>query len=149
MKIKKSFLIATAIVATMSLSSSSVFATESPVPSASTASSNPGGIHPMSDYLAVNNANLDNGGNSWTHLSGFNYGRIYLTNTSSQTLTVYLSYKSSSGSKINIGTWNVSGNDTLTVNTTNAGGQTFFLDYNTPNGTVSGKVNVRASDVAL
>ncbi|MEC0170856.1 hypothetical protein [Paenibacillus graminis] len=149
MKMKKSFLIAAAIVATMSLSSASVFATESPVPSASVVSSNPGGMHPMSDYLAVDNAKLNNGGNSWSHKSGFNYGRIYITNASSQTLTVYLSYRSSSGDKINIGTWHVSGNDTLTLNTTNAGGQTFYLDYNTPNGTVSGNVNVRASDVPL
>ncbi|WP_249899554.1 hypothetical protein [Paenibacillus sp. PK3_47] len=147
MKMKKSFLVATAIVATMSLSSGSVFAAEPPVPTASVVSTNPGGITPMTDYVAIENASLNNGGNSWTHQAGFNYGRIYVTNTSSQTLTMYLSYRSSSGSKINIGTWTVSGNGTKTITTTNAGGQTFYLDYNTPNGTVSGTVNVRASDV--
>lgn len=144
---KKNFLVAAALVATMSLASGSVSADGSPPTSVAVNSSN-SGIQPRTSFEVIDNANLNNGGNSWSQPSGYDYARVYITNTTSQSLTVHVSYNVS-GKKVNIGTYNVSKNGSTTINVTNASGHTFYLDYATANGSVGGKVNVRASDVPL
>jgi hypothetical protein len=123
-------------------------AVESPPPSATIVDSSLPEIIPFTDILAIDNANLNNGGNSWSQQSGYDYARVYISNTSSQTLNVYLSYDLS-GSKQNIGNYTVSANGTLTINVTHASGHVFYVDYNTANGVVSGKISVRSSDVPL
>jgi beta-lactamase regulating signal transducer with metallopeptidase domain len=123
-------------------------AAESPPPSATIVDSSLPEIIPFTDILAIDNANLNNGGNSWSQQSGYDYARVYISNTSSQTLNVYLSYDLS-GSKQNIGNYTVSANGTLTINVTHASGHVFYVDYNTANGVVSGKISVRSSDVPL
>ncbi|MFE0556515.1 hypothetical protein ACFW1P_11380 [Paenibacillus sp. NPDC058910] len=147
-KFKKSFLVCSVVVALMSLSSGSVLAVESPPPSVTTVDSSLPEITPFSDTLVIDNANLNNGGNSWTQPSGYDYARVFISNSQSQKLNVYISYKLN-GKKENIYTGTVSANGTSTINVTNGSGHVFYVDYNTADGTVSGKISVRASDVPL
>lgn len=144
---RKSFLILAVVVALMSLSSVSVFA-DSPPPSATVVDESLPEIIPFTDFLALDNANLNNGGNSWSQASGYDYARVYISNSQSQTLNVYLSYDDS-GTKHNIYTGTVNGSSSLTINVTHASGHVFYVDYNTADGTVSGKISVRVSDVPL
>lgn len=142
----KNFLVAAAILATMLLSYGSFFAVESPPPSIVVDSSNPG-IQPRTNHLVIDNANINNGGNSWSQPSGYDY-RVFITNSTSQFLKVSVSYNSS-GKKQNIGTYAVDANSNKTINVTNAAGHVFYLDYSSANGVVSGKVSVQASDAPL
>jgi hypothetical protein len=146
-RFKRSFFIFAVVVALMSLSSVSAVA-DSPPPSATVVDSSLPEIIPFTDFLVIDNANLNNGGNSWSQPSGYDYARLYISNSQSPTLNVYLSYDLN-GSKQNIYTGTVSANGTLTINVTHASGHVFYVDYNTADGTVSGKISVRASDVPL
>ncbi|MDI4649225.1 hypothetical protein [Cohnella hashimotonis] len=128
---KRSFFIFAVVVALMSLSSVSAVADS-----------------PYTDILTINNANLNNGGSSWSQQSGYDYAQVYISNSQSQTLNVYLSYDLN-GSKQQIYNGTVSANRSLTINVTHASGHVFYVNYNTANGTVSGKINVRASDGPL
>lgn len=147
-KFKKSFLVLSVVVALMSLSSVSVLAVESPPPSVTIVDSSLPEITPFSDELKIDNADLNNNGNSWDQPSGYDYARVFISNSQSQKLNVYISYKLN-GKKQNIYTGTVSANGTSTINVTNASGHVFYVDYNTADGTVSGKISVRASDVPL
>jgi len=144
---KRSFFVFAVVVALMSLSSVSAFA-DSPPPSATVVDSTLPEIIPFTDFLVIDNANLNNGGNSWSQSSGYDYARVFISNSQSQTLNVYISYDLN-GSKKNIYTGTVSAKSNVTINVTNASGHVFYVDYNTADGTVSGKISVRASDVPL
>ncbi|QGG58216.1 MULTISPECIES: hypothetical protein [Paenibacillus] len=141
----KSFFVAAVVVAAMSLSSASAIAETAPPSSTIVDSSNPV-KQPRTSFLTIDNANLNNGGNSWFQPSGYDYARVYVTNTTSSSLTVYVSYDSD---KTNIGTHTVSANSSLTINVSHASGHVFYLDYATSSGTAGGKLSVRASDVPL
>ncbi|MBD7970297.1 hypothetical protein [Paenibacillus gallinarum] len=158
-KFKKSSLITAAIVATMSLSSSSVFAADIVVPTTSVpessnsvvapptiVDSSNSNVLPRTSYLVIDNANLNAGGNSWNQPSGFNHARLYVSNTSSKSLTITVSYKSGSG-KVKLESYLISAKSSETVTIADASGHTFYVDYSTSDGTVSGKINVRVSDV--
>ncbi|WP_212959501.1 hypothetical protein [Cohnella xylanilytica] len=142
-RFKRSFFVFAVVVAFMPLSSVSTLADSSP-PSAAVIDSSPPESIPFTDILTIDNPNLNNGGNSWSQPSAYDYARVYISNSRSQTLNVYLSYNLN-GSKQNIYTGTVSANGTLTINVTHASGHGFYVDYNTADGTVSGKINVEAS----
>ncbi|WP_454191030.1 hypothetical protein [Paenibacillus sp. Marseille-Q7038] len=135
------FLVAAVILGTMLLSYGSFIATESPPSSIVVDSSNPR-IQPGTNYLVIDNANLNNAGNSWFQPSGYDYG-VFITNSSSQSLTVSVSYDLS-GKKHNIGRYSVDANSNKTIHVTNAAEHVFYLDYSSANGVVSGKVSVQA-----
>lgn len=103
-------------------------------------------ITPFAENIRINNQSLRNTGHSWDQTPGFQYGRVYISNTQSQTLNVYISYKSG-GQKVNIWTGTISPNNSKVILITNANGNTYHVDYNTANGNVSGIIHVRESDV--
>ncbi|WP_217596470.1 hypothetical protein [Cohnella sp. GbtcB17] len=130
---KRSFFIFAVVIALISLSSVSAVADS-----------------PYTDISTIDNADLNNGsgGSSWSQPSGYDYAQVYISNSQSQTLNVYLSYDLN-GSKQQIYSGTVGANSTLTINVTHASGHVFYVDYNTANGNVSGKISVRASDETL
>ncbi|MEK4277628.1 hypothetical protein [Paenibacillus sp. FSL R7-0026] len=145
-RFKKSLLAFSVVAALTSVSSVSAFAAESPSRSAIIVDSSLPEITPFTEYLPITEGKLTSAGNSWNQKAGYDYARVYISNTQSQTLNVYISYNLN-GNKQNIWTGTVSANSSKTILVTHASGQTFNVDYNTANGTVSGSIEVRASDV--
>ncbi len=114
-----------------------------PSPRAEIVTDENAGISPRNNFLIINNEDIYTSGKSWTQPGGYIYYRVNVTNTRSETMTLIIAQDGAA-----YATFSVPANGSITINGSEIRGNQ-NISFSTPSGVVSGKINVRVSDLPL